>query len=128
MKKLLPLLIMWSLIIINGCASKKFVQTELYFGLSQQDGKIISDSAFRAFVQNYATKTFTQGFTITASKGWWTDKATKQILSEPSQVIITINKMNNQLSNKIDSLRSMYKNLFNQQSVLRTDKKVSVSF
>ncbi|MEO8710855.1 MAG: DUF3574 domain-containing protein [Parafilimonas sp.] len=111
-----------------GCTTQKFMQTELYFGLKQQDGKIIPDSAWNAFVENYATKTFAQGFTILTSQGWWTDEATKQIHEEPSHVIISINKMDHQLSKKIDSLRSVYIILFNQEAVLRTDKKISVNF
>jgi hypothetical protein len=111
-----------------GCTTQKFMQTELYFGLKQPDGKIIPDSAWNAFVENYASKTFAQGFTVLTSQGWWMDEATKQIHEEPSHVIISINKMDHQLSKKIDSLRNAYIILFKQEAVLRADKKVSVRF
>lgn len=112
----------------NSCSSQKFVQTELYFGLSQNDGKIIPDSAWNTFVQEYVAKTFSLGFTILASEGRWFDEQSKQTQAEPSHIIISINKMNRQLSQNIDSLRNAYKKLFQQQSVLRVDKKTSARF
>jgi hypothetical protein len=112
----------------NSCSSQKFVQTELYFGLSQNDGKIIPDSSWNTFVKEYVAKTFSQGFTILTSEGRWFDEQSKQTQAEPSHVIISINKMNRHLSQNIDSLRNAYKKLFQQESVLRVDKKTSASF
>jgi Protein of unknown function (DUF3574) len=128
-KNLLLLLLCIHIIFVqSGCSSQKFVQTELYFGLSQNNGNIISDSAWNTFVQDYITKTFSRGFTILSSEGKWLDEQSKQIHGEPSHVIISVNKMNKHLSQDIDSLRSAYKRLFQQESVLRVDKKTVASF
>jgi hypothetical protein len=116
------------LAILSSCASQKFVETDLYFGMSKNDGTIISDSAWSAFVKNNIAPTFYSGFTIASAQGRWLDEKNKKIYAEPSHIVISVNKMNKNLSEKIDSLRAAYKNIFQQESVLRIDKKVKVSF
>jgi hypothetical protein len=65
---------------------------------------------------------------MASAQGRWLDEKNKKIYAEPSHVVISVNKMNKNLSEKIDSLRAAYKNIFQQESVLRIDKKVKVSF
>jgi hypothetical protein len=52
----------------------------------------------------------------------------KKLRGEPSHIIISLNKMNPLFSKGIDSLRIIYKELFQQQFVLRVDKKASADF
>jgi uncharacterized protein YaaN involved in tellurite resistance len=56
------------------------------------------------------------------------DMPYKTMYQEPSRVIISVNRMNRHLSDNIDSLRTIYKKLFEQTSVLRVDKKAAVKF
>jgi hypothetical protein len=115
--------------VCNSCSmEKKFVQTELYFGLSQGNGNIISDAAWNIFVKEHVSRTFPQGFTILTSEGTWMNETEKKLRGEPSHIIISLNKMNPLLSRDIDSLRIIYKELFQQQFVLRVDKKASADF
>jgi hypothetical protein len=115
--------------IFNSCSlQNRIVQTELYFGLSLNNGNIISDSAWNVFVQKEVSPVFVGGFTIIQSNGKWYDTLSGQLHSEPSRMILSVNKLTPQASAKIDSLREKYKLLFQQQSVLRVDKKVTISF
>jgi hypothetical protein len=120
--------LMPALFLFCSCASQKFTETDLYFGLSKDDGTIISDSAWNAFVQINVAPTFYKGFTVVKTEGRWLDEKSGKVYKEPSHIVISINKMNHHLSQHIDSLRNIYKKLFQQQSVLRVDKKTKISF
>lgn len=128
MKKVLTLLLPAALA-VGGCAvQKRLVQTDLYFGLSQEGGKTVSDSAWTAFVQRHVSPLFSSGFTLLSAEGKWVDANDKKLYGEPSRIISSINRMSKDLSAGIDSLRATYKRLFQQQAVLRVDKKVAASF
>lgn len=117
------------LLIASACSPhKKFVQTELYFGLSQPGGEMIHDSAWSSFVQNAVAKIFPAGFSELHLQGKWYDANQQQLISEPSRMITVVYKPTQILSLQIDSLRTRYKDLFRQQSVLRIDKKADISF
>jgi uncharacterized protein DUF3574 len=128
MRNIFLVLLFFSVLMLGGCATQKFVETNLYFGLSKDNGTLISDSAWNVFAENNIAETFDRGFTILTSEGKWLDNKSGKVYTEPSRVVISVNKMNHQLSQRIDSLRSTYKKIFQQQSVLRTDKKVTVNF
>jgi Protein of unknown function (DUF3574) len=123
------ILIACFIIIATGCSvQKKMIQTELYFGLSQNNGNIIADSVWNNFMQKEVTKVFSTGFTVIHSEGKWVDERYRQIHSEPSRIISSVGTMTPVLSLQIDSLREKYKSLFLQESVLRIDKKASINF
>lgn len=124
-----PLLIVPFLFFAAGCSmQKKMVQTELYFGLSQSNGSIIADSAWNIFVQQDVSNVFSKGFTVICSEGKWVDQLHKEMHSEPSRIITSVSTMTKPLSAQIDSLREKYKTLFQQEAVLRIDKKASFNF
>jgi len=107
---------------------KKLMQTEVYFGLSQSNGNIISDSAWNRFVQVEVSKVFSDGFTVIHSDGNWVDERQKKMHTEPSRIISSVVSMTALLSARIDSLREKYKVVFQQESVLRIDKKADINF
>lgn len=111
-------------LLLTGCATRyKAMETDLYFGLSMNNGKIIAEDDWKAFENNYVAPVFPNGFTrINASGVWRGNNGTT--ISEPSRVIVAINKMSPQLSAAIDSLRRTYQKLFQQEAVLRVDKRV----
>lgn len=76
MKKVLkPLFILLIVVSAGSCASRKtLVQTELYFGLSQNNGNLISDSAWNVFMNVNVSKVFSKGFTVIHSEVKWVDK------------------------------------------------------
>ena len=121
-------ILFFALFIFSGCSTPKFVETNLYFGLSKDDGTIIQDTAWNTFVENNIAVTFYKGFTVLTTEGRWLDEKSGKIYAEPSHMVISVNKMDHQLSLHIDNLRNAYKKMFQQQSVLRVDKKAKISF
>lgn len=118
-----------AMICILSCASqKKLTQTDLYFGLLQNNGTKISDSAWTAFVRQDVSKIFTDGFTVTTVEGQWRDRQSKEVYTEPARMVTHVSRMTSFLSVRIDSLRDKYKTMFYQTSVLRVSKKVVAKF
>lgn len=116
-------------IFFHSCLLQEpIVQTDLYFGMSKTSGDMISDSAWNIFLHNEVSKVFSEGFTVIHSEGMWVEQQKRKINSEPSRIISSVNVMTPSMSEHIDSLREKYKTLFQQQSVLRVDKKLRLTF
>lgn len=103
-------------------------ETQLYFGQSIPNGGMVTAEQWNSFVENYISKVYKEGSTILDATGGWFDPDAKKLIKEPTYIVISYHKPSSTLSKQIDSLRYWYKTLFQQQSVLRVDKKVKVSF
>ena len=110
-----------------ACSPSKQMQTDLYFGLSKP-GVTVSQTEWNGFMENHISRVFASGFTVVPGLGKWLDDSTHLLQSEPSVMIISVHDKSKPLNLRIDSLRENYKRLFNQQAVLRVDKKVRASF
>jgi hypothetical protein len=104
------------------------METDLYFGQSKPDGTIITENEWTHFKETEIAKAFKEGTTILPGTGTWYDTASNKLISEPTYVVVYFYKHSGSVSKRIDSLRSLYKTLFNQQSILRVDKKVKAVF
>jgi hypothetical protein len=104
------------------------VETDLYFGLDKPGGGRLSEEEWAGFTAKYVSAVFRDGSTTVTALGSWRDPVSGKLITEPSRLLICIHPNTNQFSKRIDSLRNAYKKLFDQQSVLRVDKKVAVSF
>lgn len=120
--------ILLSCIAFCACTGSRLVETSLYFGQSKPDGGMVTLNEWNRFKEDYVRKVFTEGSTIVNVTGNWYDTAARQLITEPTYVVISYHKRSAALSKQIDSLRYWYKTLFQQQSVLRVDKKVTASF
>ncbi len=114
--------------IVCSCAASRMVETDLYFGQSKPDGTMITEKEWNSFKETQVAKTFKEGCTVLNAVGNWNDPETHKLITEPTYVIIYFYKRSKQVSNQVDSLRYWYKTTFQQQSVLRVDKKVKASF
>jgi hypothetical protein len=103
------------------------VETRLYFGQFKLDGGTVSEKEWNDFVETYVSRVFPDGSTVQNATGNWYDTAQHKLISEPSKVIIAVNRPSAALNRSIDSLRYWYKIIHNQQSVLRVDRKVKAS-
>lgn len=115
------------LLALSSC-SNRMVETTLYFGQSRPDGSLITEQEWLKFKNEYVLKVFKEGLTAIPVSGNWFDPDQKQMISEATYIIQCHHKRSAALSEQIDELREKYKELFNQQSVLRVDKKVRASF
>ena len=104
------------------------METYLYFGQSKPDGGMISEKEWNSFKDEYISKLFKEGSTVLNGAGNWYDPVSHKLITEPTYVVIYFHKKSSTISAQIDSLISRYKKVFQQQSVLRVDKKVKAAF
>jgi hypothetical protein len=104
------------------------IETDLYFGQSKPDGGMITENEWKNFKETRISKAFKEGSTVLNGVGNWYDSASHKLITEPTFVVIYFYKNSREISKQIDSLRYWYKTTFQQQSVLRVDKKVKTRF
>jgi hypothetical protein len=103
--------------------STPFARTELYFGTNRADGLgPVSDEEFRGFLDQEITPRFPDGLTLMSALGQFRN-AEGVIVQERSLVLILLYPADDQKasSRKIERIRTAYKRIFQQESVLRVD-------
>jgi len=124
----MKLFLLFALVSFTACSGSKVVQTDLYFGQSKPDGTNVSVKDWEDFSAKYICSVFKEGSSVVNSNGNWYDTASKKIITEPSWLVISVNRMTPGLSKQIDSIGYWYKKKFDQQSVLRVDKRAKLLF
>jgi hypothetical protein len=104
------------------------IETSLYFGQSKPDGSMITEKEWNSFKENYISIVFKEGSSVFNATGNWMDTTTKRLMTEPTYVVTYYYKKSPAVSKQIDSLKYRYMKLFQQQSVLRVDKKAKAVF
>ena len=122
------LLIVSVSLLMIACSTRRMVETNLYFGLSKPSGGQVTEEEWNRFREEKITAVFREGSTVYSATGNWFDPQANKLITEPTYVVVYFYKRSKDLSLRIDSLRNVYKTLFQQQSVLRVDKKVVVKF
>ena len=104
-----------------------FARTELLFGLSKPDRSVITEAEFQHFVDRQVTPLFPDGLTVLSAAGQF--KAPNQaVVKEKSKLLMLVYPLNHKHHNSIEQIRTVYKQMFRQQSVLRVDDLSCVSF
>jgi len=103
------------------------VKTELIFGLSKPDGGVISEAEWQKFLDEYITPRFKEGLTVLEADGQY-QTPSKEVVKEKSKIVILLYENNEEVNSSIEYIRSSYKQLFQQESVLRVSTPVGVSF
>ncbi|MGI5348834.1 DUF3574 domain-containing protein [Streptomyces sp. CA-250714] len=111
----------------SGSASvtrgKPYINTRLYFGTGRPGGKPpVSDKQFLAFVDRHVTPKFPSGLTIQRGRGQWRDKD-GHISREGSYELSVLYPASEARAHDsdVEKIRRVYKRLYDQESVLRTD-------
>lgn len=115
-------------IFLVSCSSTKIIETSLYFGQSKPNGLMVTPEEWNNFKETQLERVFKEGSTTINVVGNWYDSSSKKLISEPTYLVTYYYKKSATTSKQIDSLRNLYKNLFQQQSILRVDKKVKANF
>ena len=102
---------------------ERFARTELYFGTAKADGGVVSDNEFLLFLNDEITPRFPEGLTLVDALGQF-QVAPETIIRENSKLLILLypRRFRNANSRKIEEIRNLYKEKFQQQSVLRSDR------
>ncbi|MGI5348816.1 DUF3574 domain-containing protein [Streptomyces sp. CA-250714] len=102
---------------------KPYINTRLYFGTGRPEGKPpVSDKQFLAFVDKHVTPKFPSGLTIQRGRGQWRDQ-NGHISREGSYELSVLYPVSEARAHDsdIEKIRSAYKRIYDQESVLRTD-------
>jgi len=104
-----------------------WARTELYFGTNRPGGAV-SEAEFNCFIDDVVTPRFPDGLTLLSGYGQFLNS--KGILErERSKVLILLYPATTiDASKLIQEIREAYKAAYQQESVLRVDTYVSVSF
>jgi hypothetical protein len=108
-----------------------FIRTELFFGSERPNKPEVSDIEFKQFLDEQVTPRFPDGLTVLKGFGQFRESS-GEIVQESSFVLILLypRETLRDSSAKIEEIRTLYKNRFEQESVLRVDdpRSVRVSF
>jgi hypothetical protein len=99
-----------------------WVRTELFFGTSKPDGAVVTESEWRAFLDQEITARFPDGLTVLTGLGQWQEED-DDIIQERSKIVILLypGEYAQESGAKIEEIRSAYETQFQQESVLRAD-------
>lgn len=113
-----------------AAGEKPYVETRLYFGTGRHGGKPpVSDKQFLGFVDKYVTPEFPSGLTLEQGRGQWRDKS-GHINRGGSYVLSVLYPRSTfrEHDADIERIRSAYKRVYGQESVLRTDDPKQADF
>lgn len=103
------------------------IKTELIFGLQRLNGDTIATADWKDFLDREITPRFKDGLTVIDAYGQYLG-ATSRLYKEPSRIVLLLHHPSDSLDAAIDTIRSVYKKRFEQESVLRISTPVGVSF
>jgi hypothetical protein len=108
---------------VAGCEPRvaQWTKSELYFGLSTPDGSNVSDEQWQQFLREVVTPRFPDGLTIVDATGQYRD-AKGSLVKEDSKILIIWRPTTAEEDRKLDDIRRVYRERFNQESVLRIDQ------
>ena len=124
----MPLRLLFLCLLMTSCAGPRMIETKLYFGQLKPNGGAVTKEEWKDFKAKHISGVFKEGSTTVDATGNWLDPVSRELIAEPTYIIIYYHKRSSRASARIDSLRNLYKRVFEQQSVLRVDRKVHAQF
>lgn len=107
--------------------SEQWIRTELYFGTADQNGApVVNEAAWQSFVDEVVTPRFPKGLTVLSGNGQW--QGAGRLIHESSHVLILLHPPTPEADKAIEEIRTIYRQRFSQDSVLRADESAAVSF
>lgn len=98
-----------------------FVRTELFFGTAKPEG-VVTEEEFRAFVDQVVTPRFPDGLTLLKGDGQFRGENDVVIKEQSFVLVLLYPYEGSRLSSlRIQRIRDLYKEQFDQESVLRVD-------
>jgi hypothetical protein len=116
--------------VLADSPGRTMVRTELFFGLGAGSAAAVSNEQWERFVRDEVTPRFPDGLTIIDARGQWRDEtaAAVEVQREPSRVLVIVHAGTRADHQRIEQIRSLYRQRFAQQSVMRADSIEKVSF
>ena len=104
------------------------MKIELYFGRNIPTGGFVGFYDWNQFVRNHLLKAFPYGMTILNAEGFWSPQNEMTTEREKTKVVILVLENTSGNRQRIDDVIRTYKNLFDQESVMKLETPVSVKF
>jgi hypothetical protein len=104
-----------------------WTKTELYFGLSKPGGGTVSAAEWQNFLDREITPHFPDGLTVLDADGQWNNNAGK-LVREKSKVVVLFHPGTAANQQALQQICDKYKQLFQQEAVLRATTPASVKF
>lgn len=126
MKRLFSILLLT--LLLAGCVSNgPWTRSEMYFGLQRRDGTQVTENEWRSFVEQVVTPRFPAGLTVFDGAGQWRN-AVNRVEREPSKVLVIFHPTSESIDAKIDEVRRLYCERFNQEAVMKVTSAARVAF
>jgi hypothetical protein len=126
MKRFFAILLLTAL--LAGCVSSgPWTRSEMYFGLQRRDGTPVTEHEWTSFVEQVVTPRFPAGLTVFDGAGQWRNAANR-IEREPSKVLVILHPTSDSIDAKIDEIRRLYCERFNQEAVMKVTSPARVAF
>jgi hypothetical protein len=107
--------------------AEAWVRTELFFGLTDRNGHLVSMRSWLHFEDTVLTPAFPDGFTLVKAKGHWLD-TNHTPHQEPTEIFIVLYRASDAaaMNRRIEQVSKAYIRQFHQESVLRADSSATV--
>ena len=102
------------------------IHERLYFGTEKTDG-VVTDAEWADFLATVVTPHFPDGLTVHSGRGQWRG-ASGDIVREQSHMLSLVHRQGPKVEPAIDEIIRVYKQRFQQESVLRVRSDACVSF
>lgn len=107
--------------------TQALVRSELYFGRLKPDGSVVTDAEWRTFVAEQVVPRFPDGFTVLDALGQYRGRDGK-IIAEPTKVLLIVHGPDARPRGSVQELRDVYRQLFQQESVLLIENPARAGF
>lgn len=104
-----------------------FHEHRLFFGRNQGDQEVVSDAAWRVFLEDEITARFPDGLTVLDAHGQWRG-STGTLTRERSKLVLVLATPDADALARTDAIVQAYRTTFGQESVLRVVEPVCARF
>jgi hypothetical protein len=130
-------LLLLTLLLPPGCvtvsppcagAARPQLRAELIFGRNIKGGGVVSEAAWRRFLDEEVTPRFPDGFTVIDGRGQWRGEGQTKIVKEASKVLVVAMPGEAERRARLAAVAEAYKRRFRQESVATLLTPSCVSF
>jgi hypothetical protein len=107
--------------------ARAFARLELLFGTTRKDGAFVSEADWLTFLSDEVTPRFPDGLTVLTGLGQWRTTP-GLVIRETSRLLLIWQVPGPQTEAHITAIRNLYRERFQQDSVMRVDSASCVTF
>ena len=112
----------------ESCEGEAWFESQIFFGHNMPGGGEVNEVLWRDFLEGVVTPRFRNGFTVLEATGFWMPEGSAQTESEQGKVLIVMYRDEEAGSKAVRDIAQSYAARFNQEAVLRADRRACVTF